>query len=52
MIDIERERKAETQEEGEAGPCQEPDMGLDPGTPGLCPGPKADSKPLSHPGIP
>ena len=50
MIDIERE--AETQEEGEAGPCREPDMGLDPGTPGSHPGPKADAKPLSHPGIP
>ena len=50
MIDIERE--AETQEEGEAGPCREPDMGLDPGSPGSCPGPKADAKPLSHPGIP
>ena len=28
------------------------DVGLDPGTPGLCPGPKAGTKPLSHPGIP
>ena len=27
-------------------------MGLDPRTPGLCPGPKAGTKPLSHPGIP
>ena len=27
-------------------------MGLDPGTPGLCPGPKADAQPLSHPGVP
>ena len=27
-------------------------MGLDPGTPGSCPGPKAGAKPLSHPGIP
>ena len=26
-------------------------MGLDPGTPGLHPGPKAGSKLLSHPGI-
>ena len=25
---------------------------LDPGTPGLRPGPKAGAKPLSHPGIP
>ena len=27
-------------------------MGLDPGTPGSRPGPKAGPKPLSHPGIP
>ena len=27
-------------------------MGLDPGTPGPSPGPKAGTKPLSHPGIP
>ena len=31
---------------------REPDMGLDPGTPGSCPGPKAGAEPLSHPGIP
>ena len=27
-------------------------MGFDPGSPGLCPGPKAGAKPLCHPGIP
>ena len=27
-------------------------VGLDPGTPGLCPGQKAGAKPLSHPEIP
>ena len=27
-------------------------MGLDPGSPGSCPRPKAGTKPLSHPGIP
>ena len=27
-------------------------MGLDPRTPGSCPGPKADAQLLSHPGIP
>ena len=49
----ERGREAETQAEGEAGSMhREPDMGLDPGTPGPCPGPKAGAKPLSHPGIP
>ena len=26
--------------------------GLDPGTPGSCPEPKADTQPLSHPGVP
>ena len=49
----EREREAETQAEGEAGSIhREPDMGLDPGSPGLRPGPKAGAKPLCHPGIP
>ena len=31
--------------------CRESDVGLDPRTPGLCPGLKAGDKPLSHPGI-
>ena len=31
---------------------QEPDVGFDPGSPGLRPGPKAGAKPLRHPGIP
>ena len=36
MIDIEREREAETQaeEREKQAPCQEPDAGLDPETPG------------------
>ena len=46
-----RERGRHRQREKQA-PCREPDAGLDPGTPGSCPGPKADAKPLSHPGIP
>ena len=33
-------------------PFREPDVGLDPRTPGSCPGPKAGAKLLSHPGIP
>ena len=33
-------------------PCKEPNAGLDPRTPGSCPGLKAGAKPLSHPGIP
>ena len=52
MTDRERERETETQAGGKAGSTQEPDMGLDPGTPGSHPGPKAGTKPLSHPGIP
>ena len=53
MIVTHREREAETQAEGEAGSMhREPDMGLDPGSPGSRPGPKAGAKPLRHPGIP
>ena len=49
----EREREAETQAEGEAGSMhREPDLGLDPESPGSRPGPKAGAKPLRHPGIP
>ena len=53
MIVTEREREAETQAEGEAGSMhREPDVGLDPRSPGSRPGPKAGAKPLRHPGIP
>ena len=45
------EREAETWAEGEA-PCREPDVGLDPATPGSYPEPKADAQLLSHPGVP
>ena len=37
----EREKEAKTQAEGEAGSCREPDVGLDPGSPGSHPGLKA-----------
>ena len=37
---IERERRRHRQREKQA-PCREPDVGLDPGSPGSCPGPKA-----------
>ena len=37
----EGEREAETQAEGEAGFMQEPNVGLDPGSPGSGPGLKA-----------
>ena len=45
----ERERGKDTEKEA---PCGEPNMGLDPTTPGSHPGPKAGAKPLSHPGVP
>ena len=52
VTEREREREAETQAEGEAGSMlREPDMVLDPGSPGSHPGPKAGAKPLRHPGI-
>ena len=57
MIVTQREREAETQAERsrqrEAGSMhREPDVGIDPGSPGSRPGPKAGAKPLRHPGIP
>ena len=51
IYDRERERQRHRQREKQA-PRREPDAGLDPGTPGLHPGPKVGAKPLSHPGIP
>ena len=47
----EREKQRHRQREKQA-PCREPDVGLDPRTPGSGPVPKAGAKPLSHPGIP
>ena len=47
----ERERQRHRRREKQA-PCREPDVGLDPGTPGSRPRPKAGAKLLSHPGIP
>ena len=46
-----RERQSHKQRRKPA-PCREPNTGLDPGTPGSCPEPKADAQPLSHPSIP
>ena len=54
MIERERERERERQRHRrrvKQAPCQEPDAGLDPGTPELRLGRKAGTKPLSHPGI-
>ena len=47
----ERERQRHRQREKQA-PCREPDVGLDPETPGSHPGPKAGAQPLSYPGVP
>ena len=47
----ERERQGHRQKEKQA-PCREPDVGLDPGTPGSRPELKADAQPLHHSGIP
>ena len=43
----ERDRQREKQ-----APCREPDVGLDPGSPGSGPGPKAGAKLLSPPSCP
>ena len=47
----ERERQRHRQREKQA-PCREPDVELDPKTPGSRPGLKADAQLLSHPGAP
>ena len=53
MRDREREREKQRHRQREKqAPGREPDVGLDPRTPGSHPGPKAGTKPLSHPGIP
>ena len=46
-----RERQRHRQREKQA-PCEEPDVGLDPGTPGSHPEPRADAQSLSHSSIP
>ena len=51
MIERGRERQRHRRREKQAA-CREPDVGLDPGTLGSCPGPKAGTKPLSHSEIP
>ena len=44
-----RGRQRHRQREKQA-PCKEPDVGLDPRTPGSHPELKADTQPLNHPG--
>ena len=46
------QREAEFRQREKEAPCGEPDAGLDPGIPGSPPDLKADTQPLSHPGIP
>lgn len=46
ILFIERQRQAEKH-----APCREPDVGLNPGTPGSHTGPKSGAKLLSHPGV-
>ena len=48
-IDIGRQRHRQREKQA---PLREPDMGLNPWSPGSHPGPKAGTKPLSPPGIP
>ena len=55
MRERERERERESQrhrQREKQTPYREPNLGLDPRTPGSRPGPKAGAKPLRHPGIP
>ena len=51
MSDTEKERQGHRQREKQAL-HKEPDVGLEPGTQGSRPEPKADTQPLSHPGVP
>ena len=51
MRDRERGRQRHRQREKQA-PCKAPDVGLDPGTSGSRPEPKAGAQLLSHPGLP
>ena len=48
---MQRERQRHRQREKQV-PRREPDVGLNPRTPGSPPESKADSQPLSHPGAP
>ena len=47
-----RERGRDTGQREKQAPCREPDVGLDPRTPGSRSGPKAGAKPLRHRGCP
>ena len=47
-----RERRQRHRQREKQALCGEPDVGLDPGTVGSRPEPKADAQLLSHPGAP
>ena len=51
MRDTEREKQTYRQREKQA-PCRDPDVGLDPRTPGSRPGRKVEAQLLNHPGVP
>ena len=52
MRDTERQRHGQRHRQRERqAPFREPDVGLDPRTPGPQAEPKADAQPPSHPGI-
>ena len=46
-----RERQRHRQRDRQT-PCRDPDVGLDPRTPGSQPEPKADAQPLNYPCAP
>ena len=47
-----RDTEKEIQQREKQAPHGEPDVGLDPRTPGSRPEPEADTQQLSHPGVP
>ena len=51
LTEREREREAETQADG-ADSLQGTGVGLNPGTLGSSPGPRAAAQPLNHPEVP
>ena len=51
MRDTEEDRDRDRDRQKQT-PCRKPDVGLNPETPGSRPEPKADTQPLSYPGVP
>ena len=51
-FDLTHMRNLRHRQREKQAPCREPDVGLDPGTPGSQPEPNADVQPLSHTGVP